>query len=194
MELICFVFLPVPLLLFMDECTHGLYWRFIQPVCAISLAFTISSLLLTLGGYDAMQFIVLIHLFLGVATATAVAILWDVAVRHRGLFRELHWVVLGFACFFLCGLIEVLQFYYLPLQQEGRVLALGAGLFFICNFIWSQKQRMYYIVQEQKEKQKARTKNLFLANMTHEIRTPVNTILLANVMIEKRVKMPRCAI
>ncbi|MCR4999950.1 MAG: response regulator [Lachnospiraceae bacterium] len=193
LELLSFAFLPVPLLLFMDECTHGMYWKYMQPICVVSLGFTISCVLLTLGGYDGMQFIILIHMLLGVATINAVAVLWDVAVRHKGLFRELLWVVVGFACFFICGLIEVLQFYFLPTQQEGRVLALGVGLFFICNFIWSQKQRMYYIVQEQKERQKARTKNLFLANMTHEIRTPVNTILLANVMIDKETGDPEIA-
>lgn len=183
MELICLSLLPLPLLYYMDECSHGLYWQMIQPVCLASLSFTIIEMLLTLGGYDAMRFILLIHLFLVLAVLFAVWILVDIYRARRDLFRNLYWVVAGFVGFFISILVEVVQFYFFPESEDGFVLAVGTVIFFACNYIWLQTQRAFYMSQEQSEKTKARTKNLFLANMSHEIRTPVNTILIANAMI-----------
>lgn len=190
-ELMCFVFLPVPLLFFMDECTHGLYWNLIQPICIASLAFTIMSLVLTLGGYDAMRFIILIHMLMVITILFALWILADIYRTRRDLFQELHWVVAGFAGFFASAIVEGAQFYLFPRNEEGTVLAVGVAAFFLCNYVWLQKQRVFYMAQEQKEKQKARTKNLFLANMSHEIRTPVNTILITNAMISQESKDPK---
>ena len=183
MELICLSLLPLPLLYYMDECSHGLYWQMIQPVCLTSLSFTIIELLLTLGGYDAMRFILLIHLFLVLAVFFAVWILVDLYRSRRDLFRNLYWVVGGFMGFFISILVEVAQFYFFPESEDGFVLSIGTVIFFACNYIWLQNQRVFYMSQEQSEKMKARTKNLFLANMSHEIRTPVNTILITNAMI-----------
>lgn len=185
-ELMCFIFVPVPLLLFMDECTHGMYWNLLQPFCIIAQVFEVLALVLTIGSYDAMRFISLIHLFLVISILFAFWILVDIFRTNRSLFKELYWVVAGFAAFFASAIVEGVEFYTFPTQEDGTALAFGVSIFFICNYIWLQKQRIFYMAQEQSEKKKAQSKNLFLANMSHEIRTPVNTILIANAMIARQ--------
>lgn len=101
----------------------------------------------------------------------------------KGYLKNLKYFIIGFFIFVLFELLEIVLLNAVPERHDGVLMIIG--LYFLLFFgLWQQIDE---INTTMKERQLAisenMAKNRFIASISHEIRTPVNSILGMNEMI-----------
>ena len=110
----------------------------------------------------------------------AVTIVRDVKKGYVWNYRE---VAIGFVALMIAGILEVGLTYIVSSRINGIALCIGfilllvsAGLKTIRDLVNVEKEKQYAIATSE-------SKAKFLANISHEIRTPINTVIGMNEMI-----------
>ncbi len=174
--------LPYPLAAYINKVQKC---RYQKAYSLISVAIVINCIFATtmqiLGIKDFFETMLISHgIIISLIIIMTTTIILDI---RRGYVKEYQAVAIGFAGLMAAGLGEIGMVYINSSQYNGIPLCLG--LVFLL-FAAGMKTRKDIFVAEQERKiaiAASESKAQFLANVSHEIRTPINTIVGMNEMI-----------
>lgn len=176
------MFLPYSFSAYINKVQKG---RYQSAYLGLSVAIVINCILCTtlqiLHIKDFFETMMLSHCIIGALIITiTTTIILDI---RRGYVKEYRAVAIGFAGLMSAGVGEIVMVYVNSAQYNGIPLCLG--LVFLLFTAGMKTQRDISEVDKQRKLAIAasESKAKFLANVSHEIRTPINTIVGMNEMI-----------
>lgn len=173
---------PMSLVLYLNELQKKRYEKIYSVLLAYSLFDTIVVTVLQLT--KKVQFLdslVLTHVFI-LATVVVIISTMFVDIKKK-MFKEYSLVGVGLMVVVFSGLTEIILYYKQAFLRSGTAMCMGI---IILLFLACLKTGQDILVSESNKQRvmlanEAKTK--FLANISHELRTPINTILGMNEMI-----------
>ncbi len=174
--------LPYPISAFINSIQKYRYKKLytVLEVCT-AINFIVTVTLQVLNIKDFFEIMTSSHLIiLALIIVMGFTIVRDVIKGYAWDYRE---VAVGFVVLMVAGILEVALAYIVSAQINGISLCIGlvillgsAGLKSIRDLVNIEKEKQYAIATSE-------SKAKFLANISHEIRTPINTVIGMNEMI-----------
>ena len=174
--------LPYPILAYINSIQNHRYKKIyaIIGVCT-AVNFVVIITLQVLNIMDFFETMTSSHLIiLALILVMFITIIRDTV---KGYVRDYREVAIGFVALMVAGVLEVGVTYIVSAQINGIALCIGlillliaAGLKTIRDMVNIEKEKQYAIATSE-------SKAKFLANISHEIRTPINTVIGMNEMI-----------
>ena len=174
--------LPYPISAFINSIQNYRYKKLytVLEVCT-AINFIVTVTLQVLNIKDFFEIMTSSHLIiLALIIVMGFTIVRDVIKGYAWDYRE---VAVGFVVLMVAGILEVGLAYIVSAQINGISLCIGlvillgsAGLKSIRDLVNIEKEKQYAIATSE-------SKAKFLANISHEIRTPINTVIGMNEMI-----------
>ena len=181
--------LPCPYILYVSSLQKGRYRKIYMILHVITLAsFAVCMTLHFSGLVKLYQMIGYIDGLLVASIVVAVVIL---AREFRdGNIRAYRYTAIGIIGFMICGFGEILMILIPGLENNGAMLLVG--LLWMLGFAVAQQieDSRLLVLERQKALELSRAKSDFLASISHEIRTPINSILGMNEMILRENRDP----
>lgn len=179
--------LPYPLSAYINKVQKGRYEKvhlILSVAVVINTIFSTTLQLLEIK--DFFETMLLSHILIG---ALIIILIVTIALDiRRGYVKEYLSVVIGFAVLIVGGIGEIVMVYSVDVKYNGVPLCVGMIALLLAAGMKTRRD----ILQVEKERKLAvaasESKAQFLANISHEIRTPINTIVGMNEMILREVE------
>ncbi|MDO5127281.1 MAG: ATP-binding protein [Eubacteriales bacterium] len=182
MAFLMIMLLPIPFMIYVDRIQHKRYHKMYLTLEIICIADYIACTALhnmhivdytnTIGF---MAIICVTSIFFLVAT-----IIMDI-IRHY--VKQYRYVAIGMLCVSASAVLQFISYFQTTNIFYGATLAFGL----VVLFIFAVGETLDTVGRTYREKQEAimagEAKTKFLANVSHEIRTPINTVIGLNTMI-----------
>ena len=181
--------MPFNLVFYLDALQHGRYRKIMNAILYTALInLFVWPPLHFMGVFKFSAALTFISSIIGIELLVVTGIM--ISDTIRGGIKEYKYTALGFAGFFVCGLIEIVSLNFTKLKYED--VFMRAGLAFLLVLMVIQQISDLRRVREEGKKalDLSEAKTQFLASMSHEIRTPINAILGMNEMILRENKDP----
>ena len=181
--------MPFNIAFYLDALQHGRYRKIMRIVLYTAMVNLIVWPVLHLTGlFKFSAALTFISSIIGIELLIVTGIM--ISDTIRGGIKEYTYTAVGFAGFFICGLIEIVSLNFTKLKYEDVFMRAGLAILMVLMVI----QQIADLRKVREEGQKAldlsEAKTQFLASMSHEIRTPINAILGMNEMILRENKDP----
>lgn len=174
--------LPYPIASYMNMVQK---YRYRKVYLMVSVAVVINCVLGTtlqmLQIKDFFETMLISHIIIGcLIIIMMITIIMDVI---RGYVKEYRIIAFGFVALMMGGIGEIVMVYINSSQYNGIPLCLGLVVFLITAGMRSAKEIRMVNQERNMALALSESKSQFLANISHEIRTPINTIMGMNEMI-----------
>ena len=186
LEFFALMMIPIPVICTTDRITRYRYQfaaHILSAVDLISIFVVFFSVFILHMDYLQINWVTLMMIGMAVLYTYITMIL--VYYGDRALFHEMRWLAYAYASLGFAALLEMGFALASEYMQHGRFMAIGALIYCICIYRWASLQ-----IQSDDSKKKvairqAKAKSEFLANVSHEIRTPVNAIIGTATRMQK---------
>ena len=181
----CLILLPIPLVWHFFYITNKKYKA---PAGILFLATLIESAVLTFLVYvfefNFDLFNPLINMMLIISVFYSISVVAMTLLRSPQSLKGFTLIIVGDICIGLGGFMQLITDMF-GIRTNGVFFLVGVVFYLMFISLWRNRRS----TGEQKEKEtaikKAVTKSSFLANTSHEIRTPVNLIMSLNTMMKR---------
>ena len=176
-ELMMVFLIPIPTLRFVDVALNRRYVKAINILCAIDLAAVILAL-----GYvlilhrDLMEILTAGHLVIASNAIYGIWIVGKSVIRHGKEVPEFRPLIVAILCFIAGVGVETLMFYLMPLKETGQFFGAFVAAFAFFALYWIVRDGRTQAAKRAGTLRETRAKEMFLANISHEVRTPIHTM------------------
>ncbi len=176
------ILLPYPVIAYINALQKYRYSKFYFVIqVGVALNGIIATVLQVLNIKDYFETMGISHLL--IISCILLFVITVIEDIRKGYISEYKEVAIGFVGLMLAGVWEIYLVYVADSPYNGIALCLGLVILFLTAAMKTCRD----IVNGEKERQSAiaasESKANFLANISHEIRTPINTIIGMNEMI-----------
>ena len=182
LSFILVMFLPMPFMFYLNSVQNGRYEKLYFVVTIIDfIDFFVCTALHILNIVDFTDSIKVVAACCGISIGTiGVTIFIDIV---KGLIKQYKLVALALGLTCVLAVLQLFIYFKWTNQFTGSYIALSLVVILIIAFVNTMRE----VLNTEKEKQQAllssEAKSKFLANASHEIRTPINAILGMDAMI-----------
>ncbi len=187
--LLCML-MPCPYILYISSVQKGRHRTAYTVMMVITLVnFAVCTLLHFTGLRKLYDTLIAIDVLLVAAIVEGCVIL--IGEYREGYIRAYRYTAIGITGFMLCGFIEILVILAPDLVNSGGMILVG--LLWMLGFAVAQQMEDLRVseLERQKAIELSQTKSSFLASMSHEVRTPINSIMGMNEMILRENRDPQ---
>lgn len=179
----CYMLIPIPFMLYFNSVIEAKYVRIVNGYLSVAmLGFVAQNVVQAVAriGFFEMRYISQGIFIAGILLVLVLAIVEAIKKGNKA-FKSLIIGTLGL----LVGVIADIVFSYVSFLEKGyfNVFIGGAMVFLASGFVYTA----LCVSNEQRQRKDIESannaKNLFLATMSHEIKTPINAVLGMNEMI-----------
>ena len=181
----CQILIPLPMIWHFYFITGE---RYKVPAVLLSSACLVEAVVLTIlvyvMGFNFGLFDPLITTMLLISVFYSVSVV-ILSLRHSlERVKSCALIILGDACLALGGLIQTLSTVFAK-RTNGFIFLVSVFFFLFFISLWRNRRSTGELKEKETAIKKAITKSSFLANTSHEIRTPVNLIMSLNTMMKR---------
>lgn len=181
----CQMLIPLPMIWHFYFITEE---RYKTPAILLSSACLVEAVVLTIlvyvMGFNFGLFDPLITTMLLISVFYSVSVV-ILSLRHSlERVKSCALIILGDACLALGGLIQTLSTVFAK-RTNGFIFLVSVFFFLFFISLWRNRRSAGELKEKETAIKKAITKSSFLANTSHEIRTPVNLIMSLNTMMKR---------
>ena len=191
LEFFALMMSPIPVIRTTDRITRYRYQfaaRILSVADLISILIVSFSVLVLHMDYLQVNWITLAMISASVLYTYITMVL--VYRNDKALFHEVRWLVCAYIFLGFAALLEMSFALASNYMQHGRFMAIGALIYCICIYRWASLQIQGDESRKEMIISKTAAKSDFLANVSHEIRTPVNAIIGTSARMEKEAADP----
>ncbi len=181
----CLMLLPLPMIWHFFYVTDEKYKT---AATLLSIACLVETVVLTILvyviGLNFGIFDTLISTMLILAVLYSIFVVVLSILRSSQKVRNHSLIIIGDACLAVGGLIQVLSV-IIQKRSNGLIFLISVLFYLFFISLWSNRRSTGELKEKETAIKKAVTKSSFLANTSHEIRTPVNLIMSLNTMMKR---------
>ena len=174
--------LPYPIAAYMNKVQKGRYSKaYILVFVAVAINCVVGTTLQILQIKDFFETMLISHLIIGgLIIIMATTIILDII---HGYVKQYRVIAIGFVVLMASGIGEIVMVYINSSQYNGIPLCFGLVVFLATAGMRTAKEIRMVNQERNMALALSESKSQFLANISHEIRTPINTITGMNEMI-----------
>lgn len=176
--------IPIPKMLFLNDLMKYQYQKIYNSVIGLALLNTAISLVVTgMGWISFTDLRVTSHIIILLTGAVCLGCFFQYARTQK--FAAPKAIAAGIASLVVSVLVEYINFIFVKAIYPGKYVGYGILFFLLMLGYATIKNWVLQWQAYQKTMEENNFKNTFLAGMSHEIKTPINTILGMNEMISR---------
>jgi signal transduction histidine kinase len=178
LEFFALMMIAVPVIMMADRITKYRYHRSAAILCILDIISVFSVFILVFGFHiDYLDVNIINLLMLAAAVIYTFTTMVMIYINDRELFNEHRWLVYAYASLGLTAMMEIGSALVSRYMKTGRFMAVGALMYCFCIYKWASMQIQAEEVRKEVVLRQTASKRDFLANVSHEIRTPVNAVI-----------------
>ena len=181
----CLIFLPIPMIWHFCFVTDEKYKTsavILSTVCLFESV--VLTLLVYVFGFNFGVFDPLISAMILIAVFYSITVVALSILRSSKTVRSYALIIIGDACLAVGGLVQTLSG-MLSRRPNGIIFLISVLFYLFFISLWRNRRSAGELKEKETAIKKAVTKSSFLANTSHEIRTPVNLIMSLNTMMKR---------
>ena len=190
MAFLCLLLAQLPLAAVVDEGTGSVRHSLLTLLEWAEIVFTVFTVFMMLTRAVNLRQLFQIVKFLFIIQLLLFFILIVKERRAKQNFMERKKMVTGFFLLFSGGIVEICMWYGLRIDFAGAGLTSGVIAFCLIGIAGFWEWLRTNLARERQALVRNEEKNIFLAEMSHSIRTPANTVLGMDMMILRKSKDP----
>ncbi|MCR4842701.1 MAG: response regulator [Eubacterium sp.] len=191
-EMLSLLLLPLPALRLIDESQNGRFRKIINAISAVDILIITFEIVMAFAfKQELMNYLLLTNGMLIVTVAYCFVTTIIIYFTDRAHFHKLRWLHLAYLCIGAATVGEIVMLLFVPTLEYGQPVSLGIMGFSFCAMVWMFQQTSYDEAQVSTHLRQAEVKTAFLANTSHEIRTPINAILGMSTLIVRESDDPQ---